>query len=348
MSSADEVHVPAARRRSLPWAAMLVVVAVAAAVVASAALLPPRWRAVDHRLIEMVRLPPLLALVGLVALGMAAALLRARALRTLPVVGAEEPVVAAPSLPAIMDRAQVVTLFGLTPGCGVSTLAFNLAVSLAVHGEARSGDTRQPVRPACLLAEGRLSTALGLKPDRLEEHLARPPWEVKPEVVNLAAAHPSGCALFCLKPRDEPADSVHRLLAELRRQYDAVLVDGAAAGGRLTAVDAWHSDLFLLVGLPARSSVEPAGRWIERVWGMGLENRTALVLNRVPAWPPPRELLLAFYYLVLLPEEPRVRALDQRGVPWSLDDRLAMAERLADVGRQLFPAFAEGGGRHAA
>ena len=75
MSSADEVHVSAARRHPLRWAAMLVVVAVGAAFVAGGALLPLRWRAVDHRLLQIAQRPPLLAVVGLVALGVVALLL---------------------------------------------------------------------------------------------------------------------------------------------------------------------------------------------------------------------------------------------------------------------------------
>ena len=127
-----------------------------------------------------------------------------------------------------------------------------------------------------------------------------------------------------------------------------MLVDGAVTQpDRNLSLD--RSDLLLLVALPTRASVEPAGRWIERVWGTRNETTTMMVLNRVAAWPPPpRELTLAFHHLVLLPEEPRMAAFDRRGLPWCLDERLANTPRVNQLARLLFPTLTDGDHRRAA
>jgi hypothetical protein len=349
LSSAGEVDVPPGRRAPLSWRPMLLVLAVAGAVLADAALMPQPWRGIEHRILLAVRWPALSVLILLLAVGLVGLVLTAGSPLTLPVVGAEEPRLDPPSFAASPAEVRVVTLAGLEPGCGVTTLAFNLAVSLAVLGEKPGADQGpQPVRPACLLAESPLSAALGLSPQPLEDQLAKRPWDVRPEIVHLGARHSSGCALFCMRGGERAGDGLHRLVEQLRRHYDAVLIDGAVSQPETSSV-LDSSDLLLLLALPTHSSVEAAGRWIERVWGTRRETTTVMIVNRVPAWPPPpRELILAFHHVVLLPEDPAVAALDGQALPWSLDDRVAVAPRLTGLARLLFPALNGGGGRRAA
>jgi hypothetical protein len=349
LSSADEAGVSFARRPPLLWRPVLLVLAIAGAVLVDAVVIPQPWRGIEHRLLLMARWPALAVLVLLLASGLGFLVLTSRVIVALPDVGTEEPRLAPLRLTPGRSEVKVVTLIGLEPGCGVTTLAFNLAVSLAARGEKPAeGDGSRAVRPACLLAESPLSAALGLSPQVLAEHLAERPWDVRPEVVQTGVHHPSGCALFCLKGGGQPDDVVRRLIEQLRRHYDAVLIDGAVSSPNgYSVLDL--ADVLLLVGLPARSSVEPAGGWIERVWGTRRETTTAMVVNRVPAWPPPPgELILAFHHLVLLPEEPRAAACDLLGLPWSLDDRLAAVRELTGLARLLFPALTGVASTHAA
>jgi hypothetical protein len=188
-----------------------------------------------------------------------------------------------------------------------------------------------------------------LSPQPLEEYLAGHPYRVGSEVVNLGVRHPSGCELFCLGGGRQSQDCLPLLVPELRRHYDAVLVDGGPGQSQAVDVALDLGDALLLVALPTAASVESTGLWIERVWSLGLEPKTALLLNRVTAWPaPPRELSLAFLYQAQLPAEPDVIALDQEGVPWSTDGRLRLARRLADIVGQLFPNLVPAGGLGAA
>jgi hypothetical protein len=313
-------------------------------------LLPWHWGVRDRALLQVLRAPAL-ALVGLIVLPWLAWLaVRARSADPLAATaGAEEPMLSTGNLMPCRSRAPVVALAGLEPGSGVTTLAFNLAVALVAHGHVSSQEEVRLPRPACLLVEGPLTEALRLSPEPLEEYVGRHPYQVGAELVNLADRHPSGCELFCLAAEGRSRESLRLLVPELTRHYDAVLVDGGSGERQLVDVATDLGDALLLVAMPTAASVESAGLWIERIWSLGLESKTALLLNRVTAWPrPPRELSLAFLYQAQLPDEPTVLALDQDGLPWSTDGRLRLAARLGDLVRQLFPTLVPAGGLHAA
>jgi hypothetical protein len=340
---------PFGRRPPLFWPRILLILAIAGALLMDAVVMPQPWSGIEYRLVVALRWPALAVLGLLMAAGLGLLVRTSRTVPTLPVVGGEEPRLDEPRLTTGRSEVRVVTLAGLEPGCGVTTLAFNLAVSLAAEG-GKAGDDQavRAVRPACLLAESALTAVLGLDPQPLEERLAERPWDVRSEVVRFGVRHPSGCVLFCLRSGRQPEDGVRRLVEQLSRHHDAVLIDGAVSQPeRNLTLD--RSDLLLLVALPTCSSVEPAGHWIERVWGSPKETATVMVINRVPAWPPPpRELTLAFHHLVLLPEEPQVAAFDRRGLPWSLDERLTVTTQLTRLTRLLFPTLISGGDRRAA
>jgi hypothetical protein len=349
LSSAGETPVSFARRPPLFWSRILLVLAIAGAVMVDAIILPQPWRGIERQLLLALRWPALAVLVLLLLAGLVLLVITSRSIPELPVVAAEEPRLDRPRLTTGRSEVRVVTLDGLEPGSGATTLAFNLAVAIAADGEKPAdAEADRAVRPACLLAESPLTTALGLDPRPLEERLAERPWDVRSDVVRLGVRHASGCVLFCLSGDRQPGDGVRRLIEQLDHHFDAVLIDGAVTEpDRNLALDRSH--LLLLVALPTRRSVEAAGRWIERVWGTRNETTTVMVVNRVPAWPPPpRELVLALHHLVLLPDEPRVPAFDRRGLPWSLDERLSVTLQLTRLTRLLFPTLTVGGKRHAA
>jgi hypothetical protein len=336
-------------RPPLAWRRVLLVVAVAGAALADAALLPEPWRGIDHMVLLAVRWPALAVLVLLLAAGAGGLALRSEVGLAPPVADREEPLLEPADLGELPWPVAVVHVAGLEPRCGVTTLTFNLAVALAVYGD-RPGvdDRRRALRPACLLSEGPLSATLGLSPHALAERLAERPWDVKPDVVELGERHPSGCTLYCLPGGSQLDDSVRRLVRQLTRHYDIVLVDGGVSrSGWVSPVDT--TDLLILVARPSKNSVGRAGRWLTRVWGTSLEAATVMVVNQVPAWPqPPAELLLAFRHLLLLPDEPRVRELDRKGLPWSLDDRLDIAWRTWVLALLVLWEHRIGGGPRAA
>ena len=337
------------RFRGWQWGWLLLGLLVAGAIWLGT-LLPLPWGAWDRDWLERLQLFAFAAAALLVLSWLVWSALRARSEHPLLAGdGIEEPLLGPSHIMACRSRSPVVTLVGLEPGSGVSTLAFNLAVSLAIQGAVPDENDVRGARPVCLLFEGALSQNLGLSAKPLEEYLSQHPYRVDPDLANFPVHHASGCELLCLVPNGLAADQLQLLVAELRHQYDAVLLDGGC-GPRLTldvAVDL--SDALLLLGLPSASAVDAAGQWIERVWSLGLEDKTALLINRVAAWPlAPRELSLAFLYQAQLPDEPGVLDYDAQGLPWSIDGRLCAARRLEAIVRQLFPTLVPGAAEHAA
>lgn len=292
-------------------------------------LLPSPWGRHERELLRMVRAPAVELLITLMASWVAWCALQARRADLMPArVPVEEPLEVAPDLMTCHGRSPVVVLVGLQQGAGVTTLAFNLAVCLALRA----------ARPICLLAEGPLTRALGLDPQPLDDLVTRRPYRVGPEVVNVAVRHASGCELLCLASSGRGIDNIRPLVSELSRHYDAVLLDGGCGGRSVVDISVDIAEALLLVALPTGESVETAGRWIEWVYSHSIEGKTALILNRVPAWPSaPLALRLAFLHYAQLPFEPSVAALDHGGVPWAADGRLCAARTLIAVTRQLFP-----------
>jgi hypothetical protein len=330
-----------------PWSRILLVLAIAAAVLVDSVVMPQPWRGMEHRFLLAVRWPAAVMLAMLLAAGLAGLVLRSMSTARPAVADAEEPRFGPPRL-APQRSVRVVTVVGLEAGCGATTLAFNLATTLAVMGERQGPDSApSPVQSACLLSENALSAALGVSSEELEGALSERPWDVRQEIVELGVRHPSGCTIFCLKG-GRTDDDVMRLVEQLARHYDVLIIDGAVSSpARLSPRD--PTDVLLLVGLPSEASIDAAGSWVERVWHTRRETSTVMVVNRAPAWPPPpAELVLAFHHLVLIPNEMRVAMCDRQGLPWSLDDRLAATAQLTATASLLFPGLTGGGSAHAA
>jgi hypothetical protein len=257
----------------------------------------------------------------------------------------EEPLLAPPNVVACRSSAPIVLAVGLEPSAGVSTLTFNLAVALAVFGRGQDQSEPRSARPACVLTEGALTDALHLSPIPLDDYMDQHRFAITPGVVNLAVRHASGAELYCLKYDGVAIEHLLPLVSELRRWYDAVLVDGWRGHGQLIDVAVDHGDALLLVGLPTSASLQATGPWVERVWGLGLEGKTALVVNKVMAWPALHPVLkLSFLYHAQLPHDRHVPTNDASGLPWSLDERLPIAAEAATIVRQLFPTLIPGAG----
>jgi hypothetical protein len=333
---------PAARPGWRRWAWLLPALLVAGAVWLGE-LWPAPWGAGDRYLLEVVRLPALAVAALLAASWLGWSALRARSQCPLPVSGgAEEPLLRPPHSIACHSASPVVVVAGIDEGTGVSTVVFNLAVALAVQGEVLEVDAVRSPRPICLLVEGPLTEALGLSPAPLDDYLGRHPQRVDSDLVELPVRHVTGCELLCLGLEGRAADHLRLLVGELRRLYDAVVVDGGRGQGQVPEVIA-QADALLLVGRHSGSMLEAASPWVERAFALEIEHKTMLVLNRVTAWPPtPPELDLAFLYQAHLSEEPAVAAYDAQGLPWCLDGRLVTARRLTEIVRRLSPTLIPG------
>lgn len=279
-----------------------------------------------------------LAIALLVALGMAMIGVRSHRQAALPRVVSEEPLLLKPRLPAC-PRKPLLLISGTEAMSGSTSLAFNLAVALAVQGVVHGETGPRRPRPVCLLAEGQLTRALGLRPEALEEYLAENSHRIGGEVVNLASRHASGLELFSLKPDGRAIDYLGRLVAKLNQLYDGVVLE-VPVGDRYT-IDSMAelADAFLLASGVGSESPQ---QWAQRVWSLKLEAKTVLVRNRVhPSDPNPDWLREWFLYCVELPDEPRAAVLDERAIPWVLDHRLAAARQFVTAQKQLWPGLLE-------
>jgi MinD-like ATPase involved in chromosome partitioning or flagellar assembly len=303
--------------------------------------LPTPWGGLSRALAAGVGPVRIVGLIGgAVALWLTVTAALAIRLRELPPAPAVPLRLKPASLPPCRARRPVVTITSLEAGAGATTIAFNLAVLLATHGELRGGEDAggAPVRPVCVLAEGRLTSALGLAPGPLGDLVANA-HPLIPRLVELAVHHPTGCELLCLPAHLDSSRRLVNVVDQLRLHYDAVLVDGAFSLDAVLDVTAEFGELLLLVGLPSPAWVAPAGDWTDRVWAMRLERKAVVVVNRAGSGHAARDLTRGFLHVEQLPDDPAVADFDRLGLPWSLDARVPAARQLDRMARRMFPSF---------
>src|SRR5262249_15228038 len=187
-----------------------------------------------YHVLEVARLPAVVvaALLAVSWLGWSA--LRARSQEPLlPGAGAEEPLLGPLKVIACHSSSPTVVGAGGDEGAGVSDLTFNLGVSLAVHGQVMEAGIARSARPICLLVESPLTEELSLSPVALEDYFGQHPQRVDADLIDLVARHASGCELLCLRPEGRAGAHLTLLVGELRRLYDAVLVDGGRGQGQV-------------------------------------------------------------------------------------------------------------------
>src|ERR1700726_1415540 len=169
-------------------------------------------------------LAPALAAGGL-PLGLAAGILLVVAAATVaihisvtapsPSVSVEEPLLAAPWVPAIRRNAPFIVVLGITPKSGASTLACGLALVLATQGgKAKEPDRR--LRPLCLLRSDDVPSGVALDSQALEAYLRAQSSYVDDDVVALAGRHPEGVEFLPLGREKPSASQLRQLLPVLR------------------------------------------------------------------------------------------------------------------------------------
>ncbi len=177
----------------------------------------------------------------------------------------------------------LIVVFGPKGGIGTTTLAVNLAVGL----HQRSESNRTIVVDASLQF-GDVGVFLNLPPNRNITDLCATIEDLDPDSIDTSAiAHASGIKALLAPPRPEMADLVSpdflkRILEELRRQYDYVVVDTATIinDTMLTAFDL--ADRIVLVATPDIPAIKNARLFFEITDALSYPpNKIMLVINKV-------------------------------------------------------------------
>jgi MinD-like ATPase involved in chromosome partitioning or flagellar assembly len=249
----------------------------------------------------------------------------------------EEPLIRPPRMPRTTRKSPVASLIGVESGCGTSTLAFNLAAAVASQGSVGVEGGRRLARPVCVMADGRLSQAMGLSAEPVATYLADHPGYIKNDILDLVVSHIVGVDLLCVDSGQLETTQLARLLEILRKEYDAVILDCQFGAERLATAAAHHGDAVLVCGLGTASSSSAAANWAVRCWDLGEERRTAMVVNRRSGSSIPGELDAGFLYRAELPEDPVVSACDMAGMPWAVEFDSPAAGALAQLAAAVLP-----------
>ena len=331
--------------RSSPPSGIRVGPIVASVVVAAIGLLV--WAGADFSNPLQGPLQALLTLAWLPA-ALVTALLVAVAVGTVAVMRSDssppedrvEPLIPRPVLPASRRSQPLVSLHGLEPGVGSSTLCFNLGTLLAAEGIVGDGSGGRRPRPMCLLEAGRLSARLELDPQPLTDYLSRNPVSIGEDILGLAKRHPTGLELLSISEGAVNGQRLRLLLPVLRKHYDVILLDCPSGDRWLTEVAVDLSELVLVVGLSSRRSAAAAGAWADEAWRRGFEGRSAVMVNRVgPDDQVPEGLGGGFLHHTQLPEDPSVSAADAHALPWSLALNSLAARHLREIAWDALPEF---------
>src|SRR6202521_4125347 len=122
-----------------------------------------------------------------------------------PSVSVEEPLLAAPRVPAIRRDAPFIVVLGVTPKSGASTLACGLAFVLATRGGIAKELSRR-LRPLCLLRSDDVPCGVSLDSQALEAYLRAQSSAVDDDVIDLAGRHAEGIE-FLAMGREKPSAS---------------------------------------------------------------------------------------------------------------------------------------------
>ncbi len=345
MRSARSARVPV-RGTTIGVLTALLVVAVA---IQAVRFLPPsvRLRQLAVTALDVATLTGaglLVAVVGLAAIAMGAMTRQPQLWEGSA--SEEEPLLVRPIAPKTRGRCPLVGVVDLESSAGASSLAFNLAVIVAIEGRPLvegDGGMRRP-RPLCLLSEGQLTEALGLESDPWRLHLEDHSGRIGEDLVDLAVRHPSGCELLCV-PRGRVARYQLRLLRQaIDHHYDLVVVDSSAIDAELREGAEDTADALIAVGLPSPRSASAAAAMLE-TWRRFRLTTTVLLINEVRVDDCLPEELTSFGSVAVLPYEHVVPEADRRGLPWSLMSDSTCGRVLRALALQLLPDLFSGEAR---
>jgi hypothetical protein len=251
-----------------------------------------------------------------------------------PSVSVEEPLLDAPRVPAIRRNAPFIVVLGVTPKSGARTLACGLALVLATQGRiAKEPDRR--LRPLCLLRSDDVPSGVTLDSPALETYLRAQSTAVDDDVVDLAGRHPEGIEFLAMGREKPSASQLRQLLPVLRDHYDAIIMDIPADDRWLATVSAELADAVFLMWAP-RTENGMLQRWMDRLWGLGLEGKTVLTVGRRRASDPPLPKP-GSQFLLEIPEDGAIRDRGDSDMAWAVANSSAAGRQLRQAARSLLP-----------
>jgi hypothetical protein len=287
---------------------------------------------------------------GSLPLGVAAGLLLVVAAATVaihisvtapsPSVSVEEPLLAAPRVPAIRRNVPFIVVLGITPKSGASTLACGLAFVLATQGRMAKEPARR-LRPLCLLRSGDVPSGVALDSQGLEAYLRSQSPSVDDDVVDLAGRHPDGIEFLAIGREKPSASQLRQLLPVLRDHYEAIIMDTPADDRWLATTSVELADAVFLMRAPGTAD-GTFQRWVDRLWGLGLEGKTILTVGRRRADDPslPKH---ASQFVVEIPEDRAIRDRGGSDMAWAVANSSAAGRQLREAARTLLPdLFSQG------
>ena len=186
-----------------------------------------------------------------------------------------------------VSEAKVISVFSLRGGVGVTSLAVNLAVSLAqmwqvevplidLALESGHGALMFDLKPKYTLAELAQRTEESVIEELLDGYLAR---------------HESGVRLLAAPPSPAQADLItppflHTVLPMLKRKFEYIVLDTASSFSELTLAALDLSDLIIVVLSPDLASLKVSAATMDVFQALDYpKERLAVVIN----WTFPRE-----------------------------------------------------------
>jgi hypothetical protein len=251
-----------------------------------------------------------------------------------PSVSVEEPLLAAPHVPAIRRNAPFIVVLGITPKSGASTLACGLALVLASQGRIAKEPGRR-LRPLCLLRSDDVPSGVSLESSALETYFRAQSTAVEDNVVDLAGRHPEGIEFLAMGREKPSASQLRQLLPVLRDHYDAIIMDIPADDRWLATVSAELADAVFLMWAPG-SQDGTLQRWVDRLWGLGLEGKTVLTIGRRRATDPPLPKR-ASQFVLEIPEDGAIRDRAENDMAWAVANSSPAGRQLRLAARSLLP-----------
>jgi hypothetical protein len=281
---------------------------------------------------------------GSLPLGMAAGILLVVAAATVAIhisvtapsatVSLEEPLLAAPRVPAIRRNAPFIVVLGITPKSGASTLACGLALVLASQGRIAKEPGRR-LRPLCLLRSDDVPIGVSLDSQALETYLRAQSSSIEDDVVDLAGRHPEGLEFLAMGREKPSASQLRQLIPVLRDHYDAIIMDIPADDRWLATTSVELADAIFLMWAPSHED-GTLPRWVDRLWGLGLEGKTVLTvgLRQAGDRPLPKD---ASQFALEIPEDRAIRDRVDNDMAWALASSSAAGRQLRQAARSLIP-----------
>jgi hypothetical protein len=167
----------------------------------------------------------------------------------------------------------------------------------------------------------------------LETYFRGQSTAVDDDVVDLAGRHPEGIEFLPMGREKPSASQLRQLLPVLRDHYDAIIMDIPADDRWLATTCAELADAVFLMWAP-RTADGTLQRWLDRLWGLGLEGKTILTVGRRRAADPslPKH---ASQFVLEIPEDRAIRDRGDSDMAWAVANSSAAGRQLRQAARSL-------------